>query len=111
MIYAVAPFLIPAVKGCGKPNCRCHKPGEPVHGPNPRLTFKVQGKTVTESLPTPAAFKKAEREIAEFVPLSSSSVSSSRSMPRSVVRSASGSRPTSLKKNRHSDLRKKPLRP
>ena len=33
---------------CGKPNCRCHKPGQPVHGPNPRLTYKVQGKTVTE---------------------------------------------------------------
>jgi hypothetical protein len=51
---------------CGKPNCRCHRPGQPVHGPNPRLTYKVQGKTVTESLPTPAAQKKAEREIAEF---------------------------------------------
>ncbi len=51
---------------CGKPNCRCHKPGNPVHGPNPRLTYKDQGKTVTESLPTPAARKKAEREIAEF---------------------------------------------
>ena len=51
---------------CGKPNCRCHRPGQPVHGPNPRLTYKVQGKTVTQSLPTPAAQKKAEREIAEF---------------------------------------------
>ena len=51
---------------CGKPNCRCHRPGQRVHGPNPRLTYKVQGKTVTESLPTAAAQKKAEREIAEF---------------------------------------------
>src|SRR5580698_8790722 len=51
---------------CGKANCRCHQPGNPVHGPNPRLTFKDQGKTVTESLPPPAARKKAEREIAEF---------------------------------------------
>ena len=51
---------------CGKPNCRCHQPGQPLHGPNPRLTYKAQGKTVTESLPTPAARKKAEREIAEF---------------------------------------------
>jgi hypothetical protein len=51
---------------CGKPNCRCHKAGNPVHGPNSRLTYKDQGKTVTESLPTPAAHKKAEREIAEF---------------------------------------------
>lgn len=51
---------------CGKPNCRCHQPGQPVHGPNPRMTYKLQGKTVTESLPSPAAQKKAEREIAEF---------------------------------------------
>lgn len=51
---------------CGKPNCRCHKPGNPVHGPNPRLTYKDQGKTVTESLPTPAVHKKVEREITEF---------------------------------------------
>ena len=51
---------------CGKPNCRCHQPGQPVHGPNSRLTYKVQGKTVTESLPSPSAQKKAEREIAEF---------------------------------------------
>jgi hypothetical protein len=51
---------------CGKSNCRCHQPGQPAHGPNPRLTYKDQGKTVTESLPTTAARKKAEREIAEF---------------------------------------------
>jgi hypothetical protein len=51
---------------CGKPNCRCHQPGQPVHGPNPRLTYKEQGKTITESLPTPASQKKAECEIAEF---------------------------------------------
>ena len=51
---------------CGKPNCRCHQRGNPVHGPNLRLTYKDQGKTVTESLPTPAARRKAEREIAEF---------------------------------------------
>jgi hypothetical protein len=51
---------------CGKSNCRCHRPGQPPHGPNPRLTYKMQGKTVTESLPDSAAQKKAEREIAEF---------------------------------------------
>src|ERR1700704_6579316 len=51
---------------CGKPNCRCHQSGQPVHGPNPRLTYKDEGKTVTESLPTAAAQKKAKREIAEF---------------------------------------------
>jgi hypothetical protein len=51
---------------CGKPGCRCHQPGQPVHGPNLRLTYKADGKTVSESLPTPAAIHKAEREVAEF---------------------------------------------
>ena len=51
---------------CGKPNCHCHQPDDPGHGPNLRLTFKVQGKTVTESLPNPAAVRKAQREIDQF---------------------------------------------
>jgi len=51
---------------CGKLNCRCHRPGQPGHGPNLRLTYKVNGKTLTESLPTPAAARKATREVAEF---------------------------------------------
>jgi hypothetical protein len=51
---------------CGKPGCRCHQPGQPVHGPNLRLTFKIDGKTVSESLPDSAAVRKTEREVAEF---------------------------------------------
>ena len=51
---------------CGKPNCHCHQPGHAGHGPNSRLTHKLNGKTVTESLPTPAAIRKAQREIASF---------------------------------------------
>jgi hypothetical protein len=51
---------------CGKPNRRCHRPNEPPHGPTDRLTYKVKGKTVSESLPNPAAIAKAEREVAEF---------------------------------------------
>jgi len=51
---------------CGKPECRCHRSGEPGHGPNFRLTYKVNGKTISESLPTPAAIRKAEQEVAEF---------------------------------------------
>jgi hypothetical protein len=51
---------------CGKPSCRCHQPGQPGHGPNLRLTYKVGRKSVSESLPTPAAIHKAEREVAEF---------------------------------------------
>jgi hypothetical protein len=51
---------------CGKPNCHCHRPKDPGHGPNLRLTFKISGRTVTESLPDQPATRKAEREIAEF---------------------------------------------
>ena len=51
---------------CGKPNCHCHQPKDRGHGPNLRLTYKVEGKTVTESLPDQSATRKAEREIAEF---------------------------------------------
>src|SRR5450759_4869253 len=58
--------ITPTQGRCGKLNCRCHQPNQPGHGPNLRLTFKVEGKTVTESLPNPAAVNKAEREIAEF---------------------------------------------
>jgi len=58
--------VTPTSGRCGKLNCRCHRPGQPGHGPNPRLTYKVDGKTVSESLPTRAAQTKAERELAEF---------------------------------------------
>lgn len=58
--------ITPTSGRCGKPNCRCHQPGQPGHGPNDRLTYKLDGKTVTESLPTPAAVAKAQREISEF---------------------------------------------
>ena len=51
---------------CGTPGCHCHKPDDPGHGPNLRLTYKVGGKTVTESLPSLAAQRKAEQEIAGF---------------------------------------------
>ena len=51
---------------CGKPNCHCHQPNHPGHGPNFRLTHKVQGKTVSETFPSPAARHQAERQVAEF---------------------------------------------
>jgi hypothetical protein len=54
------------VRRCGKPTCHCAQPDDPGHGPTLRLTYKVQGKTITEALPTPAAVRKAEREIGEF---------------------------------------------
>ena len=51
---------------CGKANCACHGPGHPGHGPNFRLTRKVQGKTVTETFASPAALRKAQREVVGF---------------------------------------------
>jgi len=51
---------------CGTAGCHCHRPGDAGHDAHSRLTYKVQGKTVTESLSSPAAERKAEREIAEF---------------------------------------------
>jgi hypothetical protein len=51
---------------CGKPRCHSAKPGSAGHGPNFRLTRKVQGKTVTETFASPAALRKAQREVAEF---------------------------------------------
>jgi hypothetical protein len=51
---------------CGTPSCHCQRPGDPGHAPHPRLTYKVNGKTVTESFSTPAAQRKAENEVAAF---------------------------------------------
>src|SRR5271167_410891 len=51
---------------CGKPECHCHQPGQPGHGPNFRLTYKLDGKTISQALPTRAAIQKAEREVQEF---------------------------------------------
>ncbi|MGA2186761.1 MAG: DUF6788 family protein [Bryobacteraceae bacterium] len=51
---------------CGNPNCHCHRADDPGHGPYYRLTRKVDGKTVTETLSSPARFAKAQREVAEY---------------------------------------------
>lgn len=51
---------------CGKADCHCHKPGQPGHGPNYRLTRKVQGRTVSESFASPAELRKAQREVEAF---------------------------------------------
>ncbi|MGD1101790.1 MAG: DUF6788 family protein [Terriglobia bacterium] len=51
---------------CSKPTCHCATAGDPGHGPHYRLTAKVGGKTVAETLATPAALRKAQREVAEF---------------------------------------------
>jgi hypothetical protein len=58
---------ITAINGrCGKPNCHCHRPGQPGHGPNFRLTRKVNGKTVSESFSSAAELRKAQREVKAY---------------------------------------------
>ncbi|MEO7146172.1 MAG: DUF6788 family protein [Bryobacteraceae bacterium] len=51
---------------CGKPTCHCAKPHDPGHGPQLRLTRKVDGKTVAESFASSAAFHKAQAETHEY---------------------------------------------
>jgi hypothetical protein len=58
---------ITAISGrCGKPECRCHQPNQPGHGPNFRLTRKVNGKSVSETFASPAGLRKAQREVEAF---------------------------------------------
>ena len=55
-----------AIRRCGKPRCHCAKSGDPGHGPHFQLTQKIGGKTVTQNLPSLAAVRKAQAEIAQF---------------------------------------------
>ena len=58
---------ITAINGrCGKPNCHCHQPDQPSHGPNFRLTRKINGKSVSESFSSAAELRKAQREVDAF---------------------------------------------
>ena len=58
---------ITAINGrCGKPNCHCHQPDQPGHGPNFRLTRKINGKTVSESFSSAAELRKTQREVEAF---------------------------------------------
>jgi len=54
------------VRRCGKPTCHCARPEDPGHDPQFRLTRRIDGKTVTETFPTPSACRKAQQEVAEF---------------------------------------------
>ena len=58
---------ITAINGrCGKPTCHCHQPNQPGHGPNFRLTRKINGKTISESFSSAAELRKAQREVEAF---------------------------------------------
>ena len=61
------PGLISGTGGrCGNPGCHCHRDNDPGHAPHLRLTYKVNGKSRTESFASPAAQRKAEAEVAAF---------------------------------------------
>src|SRR5688572_25051407 len=51
---------------CGKPTCHCAEANQAGHGPNWRLTYKAEGRTRTQSLPSLEERQKAEAEVAEF---------------------------------------------
>ncbi len=51
---------------CGKPNCRCARPGAPGHGPQYNLTRWQGGKTVTTHPRPGPELGKAEREAREW---------------------------------------------
>jgi len=54
------------MRRCGKPACHCARSDSAGHGPSYRLSHYVEGKQVSESLSSPAARRKAEREVAEY---------------------------------------------
>jgi hypothetical protein len=58
--------ITPTSGKCGKPTCHCAQPNDPGHGPNFRLTRKVQGKTVTETFNSPLDLRKAQQEVEAF---------------------------------------------
>jgi uncharacterized protein DUF6788 len=58
--------ITPISGRCGKPNCRCHRPGQTGHGPNYRLTRKVNSKTISETFSSAAELQKAQREVEAF---------------------------------------------
>src|SRR6266446_10731903 len=93
-----------ASRRCGSPSCHCAKPNDPGHGPHFQLTQKIDGKTVTQNLPSPAALRKAESEIAafrEFQALTGELVKVNRKICR--LRPVEQTEHTAQEKNRASD--------
>src|SRR5437016_13021712 len=45
---------------CGKPTCHCAEADHPGHGPHWRLTYKVEGRTRTQSLPSAQEDRRPE---------------------------------------------------
>jgi hypothetical protein len=48
---------------CGKPGCRCNRPGHPGHGPQTTLTSKQGGQTQARHLATPGSVERAREQV------------------------------------------------
>jgi len=46
---------------CGKPTCRCGRPGDPGHGPRHTLVRRQEGRVVTRQVPGPMVAEFTER--------------------------------------------------
>jgi hypothetical protein len=57
--------LVERFRKCGKPYCRCAKPGDPGHGPSWSLTRTINGKTVTKIIPV-SAVATVKEQLAEY---------------------------------------------
>ena len=57
--------LVGRYRRCGKPGCRCTRPGVRGHGPSWSLTRRVEGKTVTRVIPAGPAVESTRQQIAE----------------------------------------------
>jgi hypothetical protein len=53
--------LVERYRRCGKPSCRCAKPGEPGHGPSLSLTHLISGKTETKIISQDAVEETREQ--------------------------------------------------
>ena len=58
--------LVPRYRKCGKVTCHCAKKGAQGHGPSYSLTHAVQGKTVTNVIPTGPAVERTREQIDEY---------------------------------------------
>ena len=89
---------------CGKPSCRCHRPGQPGHGPHPRLTYKLDRKTVPSRCRLPPQWAKPSAKWESFASSSNCAASSWRSIPASANSGRrSGKRRLPRKKNGRRD--------
>lgn len=58
--------LVECYRKCGKPNCRCARPGDRGHGPLWMVTHAVKGKTVSKAIPSGPAVERTRAQLTEY---------------------------------------------